>query len=73
MKDQSAPPASAPVSSRPTAAMIDLSAIEHNFREVVRRAGGRKVLADVKAHAATSPTGDDITLIVCAVKAAVVA
>ncbi|HET7317812.1 MAG TPA: alanine racemase, partial [Nitrospirota bacterium] len=36
---------------RPTAAVVDLGAIEHNFREVTRRAGGRKVLAVVKAQA----------------------
>ncbi len=33
---------SAPVSSRPTAAVIDLGAIEHNFREATRRAEGRQ-------------------------------
>ena len=52
MQDHSSLPApSAPVSSRPTAAVIDLGAIEHNFREVMRRAEGRKVLAVVKAQA----------------------
>ncbi len=36
---------------RPTAAVIDLGALEHNYREVVRRAEGRKILAVVKAQA----------------------
>ncbi len=36
---------------RPTAATIDLDALEHNFKEVVRSASGRKVLAVVKAGA----------------------
>lgn len=36
---------------RPTRAVIDLSALEHNFKEVMRRAEGRKVLAVVKAGA----------------------
>ena len=52
MQDHSSLPApSAPVSSRPTAAVIDLGAIEHNFREAMRRADGRQVLAVVKAQA----------------------
>lgn len=38
-------------SSRPTAAFIDLHALGLNFREVLRRAEGRKVLAVVKANA----------------------
>src|SRR5512142_1301262 len=38
-------------SNRPTAAVIDLGAIEHNFREVTRRVEGRKVLGVVKAQA----------------------
>ncbi|HAK61503.1 MAG TPA: alanine racemase [Nitrospiraceae bacterium] len=42
---------SVPRSDRPTAALIDLDALSHNFREVVRRSGGRKVLAVVKAQA----------------------
>ena len=40
-----------PGSDRPTAAVIDLNALTHNFREVARMAGGRKVLAVVKAQA----------------------
>jgi alanine racemase len=44
-------PLQPPVSDRPTAARIDLAALEHNFREVVRRADGRKVLVVVKARA----------------------
>src|SRR5512143_105077 len=36
---------------RPTAAVVDLGAIEHNFREVTRRVEGRKVLGVVKAQA----------------------
>lgn len=40
-----------PAADRPTAALIDLSALEHNYAEVSRRAGGRKVLAVVKAQA----------------------
>lgn len=40
-----------PSSNRPTAAVVDLSAIEHNFREVTRRVEGRKVLGVVKAQA----------------------
>ncbi len=42
---------SVPGSDRPTAALIDLDALSHNFREVLRRTGGRKVLAVVKAQA----------------------
>lgn len=42
---------SVPGSDRPTAALIDLEALSHNFSEVVRRSGGRKVLAVVKAQA----------------------
>ncbi len=40
-----------PEGSRPTMAMIDLSALERTYREVVRRAEGRKILAVVKAQA----------------------
>jgi alanine racemase len=40
-----------PASDRPTAATIDLGALAHNYGEVVRRAGTRKVLAVVKAQA----------------------
>ena len=40
-----------PVSDRPTAALIDLQALAHNFHEAKKRAGGRKVLAVVKAQA----------------------
>jgi len=36
---------------RPTVARISLSALSHNYEEVMRRAGGRKVLAVVKAQA----------------------
>jgi alanine racemase len=36
---------------RPTRAMIDLSALAHNYDEVTRCIGGRKVLAVVKAQA----------------------
>jgi alanine racemase len=36
---------------RPTVATIDLGALSHNFSEVTRRIGGRKVLAVVKAQA----------------------
>jgi alanine racemase len=36
---------------RPTLAKIDLSALAHNYQEVVRRAGKRKILAVVKAQA----------------------
>ncbi|MGC1455866.1 MAG: alanine racemase [Nitrospirota bacterium] len=36
---------------RPTSAVIDLDALEHNFREVVRCAEGQQVLAVVKARA----------------------
>jgi alanine racemase len=36
---------------RPTAAVINLGALEHNFNEVVRRSAGRKILAVVKAQA----------------------
>ena len=42
---------SVPGSDRPTAALVDLDALSHNFSEVVRRSGGRKVLAVVKAQA----------------------
>lgn len=40
-----------PGSDRPTRATIDMKALAVNFGEVVRRAGGRKVLAVVKADA----------------------
>jgi alanine racemase len=40
-----------PASDRPTAATIDLGALAHNYAEAARRAGDRKVLAVVKAHA----------------------
>ncbi|HUJ18288.1 MAG TPA: alanine racemase [Nitrospirota bacterium] len=36
---------------RPTEALIDLNALARNFKEALRRAGGRKVLAVVKAQA----------------------
>jgi alanine racemase len=38
-------------SDRPTLAAIDLKALSHNYAEVTRRAGDRKVLAVVKAQA----------------------
>jgi alanine racemase len=38
-------------SDRPTLAVIDMGALDHNFREVVRCAGGQRVLAVVKAGA----------------------
>jgi len=38
-------------SGRPTTARIDLNALSHNFREAMRRAAGRKILAVVKAGA----------------------
>ena len=38
-------------SDRPTRAAIDLHALTHNYAEVTRRIGGRKVLAVVKAQA----------------------
>lgn len=37
--------------SRPTAAVIDLAALEHNVKAVLSHAAGRKVLAVVKAQA----------------------
>ncbi len=43
--------ASFPVSDRPAAAVIDLNALSHNFKEVTRSAEGRKILAVVKAQA----------------------
>ena len=39
------------VAVRPTVAVINLGALEHNFNEVVRRTAGRKILAVVKAQA----------------------
>lgn len=38
-------------SDRPTMAVIDMDALDHNFREVVSRAEGQQVLAVVKARA----------------------
>jgi len=38
-------------SDRPTIAVIDMDALDHNFREVVRCAEGQRVLAVVKARA----------------------
>ena len=38
-------------SGRPTRAVIDLAALEHNFKEVIHHARGRQVLAVVKAGA----------------------
>ncbi len=40
-----------PDAKRPTAAVIDLGALGRNFKEVVRRAEGRTILAVVKAQA----------------------
>jgi alanine racemase len=40
-----------PVSCRPTVAKIDLQSLSHNYNEVLQRAGGRKILAVVKAQA----------------------
>lgn len=40
-----------PDADRPTAAVIDLDALRHNYSVAARRAGGRKVLAVVKAQA----------------------
>jgi alanine racemase len=40
-----------PVSCRPTIARIDLRLLSHNYNEVLKYAGGRKVLAVVKAQA----------------------
>jgi alanine racemase len=44
-------PSESSAADRPTAAVIDLDALSHNYSEVVRRCGGRKVLAVVKAQA----------------------
>lgn len=38
-------------SDRPTVATVDLDALTHNYREVTRRGGDRKVLSVVKAQA----------------------
>ncbi len=38
-------------SGRPTEALIDIAALAHNYAEVIRRSGDRKVLAVVKAQA----------------------
>ena len=38
-------------SCRPTVAKIDLQSLSHNYNEVLKRAGGRKILAVVKAQA----------------------
>ena len=43
--------ASHPLSDRPTVATVNQNALTHNYREVTRRAGDRKVLAVVKAQA----------------------
>lgn len=45
------PGPSAPGGDRPTLARVDLGALTHNFKEVTRRAGKRKILAVVKAQA----------------------
>ncbi len=46
-----ADPAGSAPADRPTAAIIDLGALEQNFSEVIRLAQGRQVLAVVKAEA----------------------
>ena len=43
--------AALPGSSRPTAAVIDLEALEHNFKKATALAEGRKLLVVVKANA----------------------
>lgn len=40
-----------PASDRPTVAKVDLNALTHNYQEMARRIGDRKVLAVVKAQA----------------------
>jgi len=40
-----------PDDNRPTVAVIEMGALEHNYREAARRAEGRKILAVVKAQA----------------------
>jgi len=45
------PVPSASGADRPTLAKIDLGALTHNYQEVMRRAGKRKILAVVKAQA----------------------
>src|SRR4030067_1373381 len=45
------PGPSASGGDRPTLARVDLGALTHNFKEVMRRAGKRKILAVVKAQA----------------------
>ena len=40
-----------PSSDRPTVATVDLNALTHNYQEMARRIGDRKVLAVVKAQA----------------------
>jgi alanine racemase len=47
----SSPPSEISGPDRPTRAIIDLNALDRNFEEVRRQAGGRKVLAVVKAQA----------------------
>lgn len=42
---------SLPASDRPTVAQVDLDALAHNYKEAVQRAGGRKIIAVVKADA----------------------
>lgn len=48
---ENAPARELPESDRPTAALIDLNALDHNFKEVLSRTDGRKILAVVKARA----------------------
>ncbi len=51
INDTRSPAASFSAANRPTAAVINIGALEHNFSEVVRRVAGRKILAVVKAQA----------------------
>lgn len=52
MQDQtSSPLMTMPASERPTAAVISEAALAHNYREAIRYADGRKILAVVKARA----------------------
>ncbi len=51
INDTRCPAALLSAANRPTAAVINIGALEHNFNEVVRRVAGRKILAVVKARA----------------------
>jgi len=50
-QERASPGPSLSGADRPTLAKIDLGALTHNYQEVVRRAGKRKILAVVKAQA----------------------